>query len=343
MFLILPLMICFSIGTSRDVGLVGLRADLAETDTVLVEAEDAVAAALERPFCERLDRQEDRRVDALQGARQDVRAEERLVCVDTDPPHLLLTGRIERTETAPAGDLEDDPRTVRDLREGQLLALGLVVPVLRVRPVHLDAGHGLQGAGLVAGDVAVDRWLLEPADGADRLARRGASPRAPEIADDVADLLLLEQETDDVLRLALEIALVDVDDREMRIRKPLRRGGDRVALGEADADDQVVALARERDHVRDVLGGRRRLDDAALDPEIVLRTLEPLVRELVEPVVVELTLIGDEPDLHGLRGRRARMTGREPGDRRDAAPAPRPRESPRLSCSSSVPFASFSL
>ena len=72
------------------------------------------------------------------------------------------------------------------------------------------------------------------------------------------------------------------------------------ALREADPDDQVVALTRERGHVRDVVGGGARLDDAAFDPEFLLRALEPLVRELVEAAVVELTSVCDQRDLEGL-------------------------------------------
>jgi hypothetical protein len=71
-------------------------------------------------------------------------------------------------------------------------------------------------------------------------------------------------------------------------------------LREADADDHVVPLARERRHVRDVVGGGARLDDAALDPELLLRALQPLVRELVEAAVVELARIRDQRDLEGL-------------------------------------------
>ena len=140
--------------------------------------------ALPPPFqvavLDRLDRQEDGRVDALLRAREDVRAEERLVGVDADPPALALTGRVERAEAAAAGDLEDHVRAARDLVQRQLLALRLVVPVLRVVVDQLDPGSRLLGAGEVAGDEAVDGRLLHPADGADHvLARPGASPRAP--------------------------------------------------------------------------------------------------------------------------------------------------------------------
>ena len=55
-----------------------------------------------------------------------MRAEEGLVGVDADPPDVLLLRRVERAETAAAGDLEDDARALLDLVQGDLLALGLV-------------------------------------------------------------------------------------------------------------------------------------------------------------------------------------------------------------------------
>ena len=114
---------------------------------------------------------------------------------------------------------------------------------------------------------------------------------------EVPDLLLLEEQPDDVLRLAGEARLVDVDDLELRVREPRRGLRDRVALREADADDQVVVLADERRHVRDVVGGGRGLKHASLDAELPLGSLEAVVRELVEATVVQLPLVGQQPDL----------------------------------------------
>src|SRR3954452_20541700 len=88
-----------------------LRADLADADAVLLQAEDPVAG-LEVTVDHALDRKEDRCVDALDGTREDVRAEERLVCVDADPPHALLLRSVERTEPAAARDLEDHARAL---------------------------------------------------------------------------------------------------------------------------------------------------------------------------------------------------------------------------------------
>ena len=92
-----------------------------------------------------------------------------------------------------------------------------------------------------------------------------------------------------------------------------------------------IALPRERRHVRDVVGGGLRLDDAALDPELALGALEPLEGELVEAVVVELARVGDQPDLEARRRRRlpscrrrlvvaaapCRERGAEDGERRE--------------------------
>ena len=133
---------------------------------------------------------------------------------------------------------------------------------------------------------------------------------AAEVADEVADLLLAEEEPLDVLGLRLQRGLVDVDDRELHVREALRGGGDRVALREADADDEVVALADEAGHVRHVVGRRARLDHAPWIAQLTLGPLQALVRELVEPVVVELAQVGDEADLQRRRGRRlGRRTG----------------------------------
>ena len=93
------------------------------------------------------------------------------------------------------------------------------------------------------------------------------------------------------------------------VGEALRDLADRVALGEADADDQVVVLPRERGHVRDVVGSGGGLDHPALDPELLLRPLEAAEGELVEAVVVELALVGDQADPELLllgRGRRRR-------------------------------------
>ncbi len=161
-----------------DVRRVRVRAERAEPDSVLIEAEDRVAATLEGAVLSGLRRQEDGAVDALQRTRQHVRAEERLVGVDADAPDLLLLRREERAEAAAARDLEDafDPAAIWFERE--LLALRLVVPVLRVPPLTIVPGTAAVAPALYPGDVTVDGRLLEPGDGADRVSCRRASPRS---------------------------------------------------------------------------------------------------------------------------------------------------------------------
>src|SRR6185503_15490674 len=84
-----------------EVLLVGvLRADLAEPDTVLLEAVDGDASALEAVRGGLLDRVEHGHVDLLLRRRQDVVAEERLIGVDADAPEALLLRRVERAEAA---------------------------------------------------------------------------------------------------------------------------------------------------------------------------------------------------------------------------------------------------
>ena len=136
-----------------------------------------------------------------------------------------------------------------------------------------------------------------------------------EIADEVAGLLLAEEQAADVRGIALEL-LGDarvVDDRELRVRERLGDRRDRVGHQEADADDQVVALPCRSGQVRDVVAARLRDEDAALDAELRLRLVETLVGEEVERAVVETADVGHERDLErGLRrcGRRRRRGSR---------------------------------
>src|SRR5215470_9258109 len=200
-----------------DVGRRHLRRDPADVDAVVLEAEDDVPA-LELAVDDELDRVVDGRVDPLHRARQDVRAEEGLVGVDPDAPHVLLLRSVERAEAAAAGDLEDHASALLDLVQRDLLALRLVGEVLRVPVQRLDAGvRGLR-ACLIAGDEAVDRRLLLTADRADDV---GSGPplllEARQVADEIARLLFFEQQSEQVLRLARLRRLVDVDNREVRV------------------------------------------------------------------------------------------------------------------------------
>ena len=142
---------------------------------------------------------------------------------------------------------------------------------------------------------------LKPATALIEVPARPLRLKRCEIADEVADLLLAEQESLDVRGLALQRRLIDVDDRELRLRERLRRARNRITLGVPDADDQVVSLPGERRHVGDVVGSGLRLDHATLDAELLLGPLEAVVGELVEPVVVELPEIGDQTHLDSRR------------------------------------------
>src|SRR3954469_12113232 len=103
-----------------------LRADRAETHAFVLQAERVVPAGLQLAL--RRERREilDGLVDALQGARHDVRAEVALVGIDADAPDLVLLRRGERAEPAAAGDLEHDVRSLVDLIERGLFALRLI-------------------------------------------------------------------------------------------------------------------------------------------------------------------------------------------------------------------------
>ena len=103
--------------------------------------------------------------------------------------------------------------------------------------MRLDPRRGFLGAREIAGDEAVDGRLLHAADGADHVLARAPLLLQPrEVADEVADLLLAEEQPLDVRGLARDERLVDVDDREADVRIALRHLADRVALREADAD-----------------------------------------------------------------------------------------------------------
>ena len=199
-----------------------------------------------------------------------------------------------------------------DLVERQLLALRLVDEVLRVGVQRRDSRVRRLRAGLVARDVAVDGRDLEAADGADHLfrARLVLREQPGQIADEVAGLLLLEEETADVLRLPFQLRLRVVDDREVDVGIAGGHLLERPGHQEADGDHEVVVLLRERGHVRDVVRLGLRDHDAPVDAELELRPLEPLVREEVEGAVVQAADVGDEADLHPLAGRAARTAGR---------------------------------
>ena len=100
----------------------------------------------------------------------------------------------------------------------------------------------------------------------------------------------------------LFLGLVDVDDRELRLREVRGDRVDRVRLGEADSDGQVIAPTREGRQVRDVFLGRLSLVDALVDAQLALSPQEPDVRKVVEATVVESADVRDETHLDLLAG-----------------------------------------
>src|SRR3954471_24005176 len=96
----------------RDERLRDLRADLAHALATVLEREHEIASALELAGVDEREELEGRDVDLLRAARQDVPAEVGLVGVDADSPYgslalVVRLRRVERSETATAGDLED--------------------------------------------------------------------------------------------------------------------------------------------------------------------------------------------------------------------------------------------
>src|SRR5919197_3937834 len=165
----------------------GLLADLAEGDALVLQVEDEVLAALVAlAVLGSLDREEDALVHPLHGAREDEVAEERLVDVDADPPAPRLLGRIQRAEAARARDVEHDLRAGIDLVLRDALALRLVDEVLRVPDLHGRPGNALLCTGLVTGEERVDRRDLDAADDADVLLPLPRRDVRREAADQVA-------------------------------------------------------------------------------------------------------------------------------------------------------------
>src|SRR5262245_34464892 len=96
--------------------------DPAELDTTVAEVVDGRCSEAARGKA--VDGVEDASVVAADGAREDVRAEERLIDVDAHPPNVPLLGRHEGAEPTCTRDVEDDARPGRDLREREAAALG---------------------------------------------------------------------------------------------------------------------------------------------------------------------------------------------------------------------------
>ena len=127
------------------------------------------ATGLGRPAHELLDRFEHRYVQPLHGASSAyVPAQMGLVDIDSNPPGPTLACRLQRPETAIAGDLEDDSRSLRDLAQGDRPAFHRV-EVVGIAVQRRDARIGSSRACLVAGDVPLDRRHPLTADRADHL------------------------------------------------------------------------------------------------------------------------------------------------------------------------------
>ena len=195
-----------------------------------------VRAALQLAALRGDDRRVDGDVDLLECARHDLRAEVALVSVDADAEDVLRVGCVEHAEAALAGDLELDRRALRDLVQRLLLALRLCDEVLGVVVQRLDARIGLLRAELEAGDVAVDRRDLEAADRADRGAALGLDVEARRVADEVAGLLLLEEQALDVLRLVLQAVASTSTIANLLLLYDDRDRVHRIGHQEADAD-----------------------------------------------------------------------------------------------------------
>ena len=113
--------------------------------------------------------------------------------------------------------------------------------VLGIALLHRHAGVGVLHGRAVAGEERDDSRHRLASHGADRTSSCCGRGRD---ADEVAGLLLGEDETARVRGLVLERCPGEVDDREVRVGELLRDGGERVAHEEPDPDHEVVAAAR---------------------------------------------------------------------------------------------------
>src|SRR3954452_4950697 len=104
----------------------------AEADAARLDVEHGVRPRLERAVLGLLRGLEDRLVDLLERRRHHLLAEIGLIGIHTDTLRALLLHRVERAEPALAGHGEHDLRALRQLVEGELLALVLGDEVLGV-------------------------------------------------------------------------------------------------------------------------------------------------------------------------------------------------------------------
>ena len=108
-------------------------------------------------------------------------------------------------------------------------------------------GFAPLGACLVAGDVLLDRRHPLAADRADHfLPRRELQRERSQVAGQIAGLLFAEHEAQDVRRTMRQIVVGDVEDREPRFGKLRSDSVDRGGGSDAESDDEVVLLSREK-------------------------------------------------------------------------------------------------
>src|SRR5207248_7104181 len=101
---------------------------------------------------------------------------------------------------------------------------------------------------------------------------------------------------------------------------------------EADADRDPGSRANARLEIRDVVGGRLRLDDATLDA-VLLTGLQADEGEVVERLVVQTADVGDETGAEGglvRSGRRATAHGGEHGRQKHRRDCERREREPTL-------------
>src|SRR5580765_1626350 len=279
-----------------DEGLRHRRVDLADVHAAVLEVEEQVASAPELVLGDELRGLEDAVVDALDAGGEHALRVVVLVLVDADAPDAGLVRGLERAEPAAAGDLEEHLCALRDLVLGHRLALVRSDEVLGVADQDLDLRVVELRAVLVAGDPDVDRRDLQAADRADDLlAALLLGHLGGEVADEAAGLVRRVGQSHHV-PAAVERRARDVvvGDREVDVRVLLRDCVGGVGEQEAGRDDQVGLLADRLRQVRDVVGGRVRLQLGRLDAELGLGPVETLLLRLVEGAVVELADVADE-------------------------------------------------
>ena len=185
------------------------------------------------------------RPTSLTGAREDVRAEPRLVLVDTDPPHAALSSGRQRPEAAFAGDVEDDAGSPRDLVWRDATAAIGVPELYEYVCSNRIRGLALRAPARKAGDEAYDGADIETGDASGDVRSRAPSlDETGEISDHEADLPS-RAESPSSAATAFRCRTPRVTDQEPLLRVGLGCGADGRGLVRERRHDEVVALARE--------------------------------------------------------------------------------------------------